>query len=117
MADVVLKDKNGNLVNYSPVPDKLSVPGHDHNNNGTKYKYTRFAAMKMYSVRPADGGSLVTKQFLNFASNDYWFNGFTEIELLQYGHQNAAGDNVLQFVITSKELTVGTVYTTGELYD
>lgn len=117
MADVVLKDKNGSLKNYSPVPDKMSVPGHDNDNKETTFKYTRFAAMKMYSIRPADGGFLVTKQFLNFASDDYWFNGFTESELLQYGHQNASGDNILQFVITSKELTVGNVYATDELYD
>lgn len=117
MADVVLMNKDGSPVGYSPVPDKISVPGHDHDNKETTYKYTRFAAMKMYSVRPVDGGFMVTKRFLNLPSDNYWFNGFTESELLQYGHQDASGDNILQFVITSKELTVGNVYTINELYD
>lgn len=115
-ADIVLKNKNGNPVSYSPVPDKISVPGHDNDNKETTYKYTRFAAMRMYTLRGnGDSGWQVTHQILNLAFNDYWFSGITENELKEYGDQKT-GQWGVNFILTSKVLTVGNIYTNNELF-
>lgn len=116
MADVVLMNKDGSPVVYSPVPDKISVPGHDHDNKETTYKYTRFAAMRMYTLRLiVNSGWQVTHQILNLASNDYWFSGIDENELKEYGDQNGGLWGV-KFILTSKVLTVGNIYTNNELF-
>ena len=116
MADIVLMNKDGSPVGYSPVPSKIAVPGHDNDNKETTYEYTRFAAMKMYTLRGVtDSGWQVTHQILNLASNDYWFSGINENELKEYGNQNGGLWGV-SFILTSKVLTVGNIYTNNELF-
>lgn len=115
MANIVLKDKNGTPVNYSPVPAKLSVHGYDNNGEETDYQYVRLAYMYCYSIKVvSEGVFLVTNKFPLLNLSGFSYTGFSENEMREYGFQTN-GSWGMNIIYTTKNLTVGNTYNAEDL--
>lgn len=115
MADIVLKDKNGSPVNYNPVPEKISVKGHDNDGEEKNYQYVRLVNMKCYSIKPvSEGVLLVTNKFPMLNVSGFSYTGFSENEMREYGFQTNGlwGMNI---IYTTKNLIVGNAYNAEDL--
>lgn len=108
MANVVLKDKNGNPVTYSGVKE-VGLPQED----GTTTSFIDASTLYCYYAAP-NGDDLIIKlqgNILVYANGPCGVTAILNDAALQdYGGNNAAAVRTLYLVFTTKKLTVGSTY-------
>ena len=118
MAGIVLKDRNGNAVEYSGA-NQIRVPHQDSEGNVSKKKLTRMSSLKAYVVIASDvisGGYKVTKKLSTFPTDDFFMSEFSVEDCEEFGYETSTGSHKLIVFLTPKSLTVGKSYAVTDMY-
>lgn len=114
MANVVLKDLNGNEVEYSGVT-QIKAPVRNSAGELVTRKFTTIESLKAYAIETADsvGGTACYKILdrLQYLPSE----NFIMFSLSDEDYQSYGGDGVICFV-TTKSLTVGNTYLATDMY-
>ena len=116
MADIVLKDVNGNDTEYNGVT-QLRFPGCDVDGNATTFKFTHFSGMYCYTYIPLGDSVQITHKISSLGTNDVWFTGINTEDIEEWGYQLDDGTYSVGILITTNgNLVVGNTYTDEELW-
>jgi hypothetical protein len=109
MANIVLKDKNGNPVTHEGITQIEAV-----NAAGGTRKYSELQTINCYLAAYENSQYRVTAKApsLMFTRGPDGASIMVDASTIEnYGYVNANGANLLQIIVTTKTLTVGESYT------
>lgn len=116
MADIVLKNRNGEDVTYAGVTE-LTLHTADGGTQ-TFEKPLRMTNLYFYFVDNVDGGYLVThKERAFLGGNNGVVFGSRESTLKEYGFVNSDGEYQMTIVLSKNDLEVGQTYTFAQVFD
>lgn len=108
MADIVLKDKNGNDIEYSGIM-------HVKIGNEVFSQATEKIDLHCYFYVPLGDSIRISKKVFAAGNESLWFTGLNENEMKEYGYQLTGGTWAVGILITKNgNLVEGEEYTTVE---
>ena len=112
--NIVLSDKDGNPIAYEGV-NQIKVPGYGWDGEDSQKIFTRLPSLNAYFVKDAPGGYLVMK-YLGLAAWDQFCTCLvSEADCREFGDTNSEGVYRLRVIYSTKNLSVGNVYSGTEL--
>lgn len=115
MAGILLKDRSGNIGEYSSIT-QINSKYKDNSGNLSKHKFTRMASLYAYAVyQQTDGTYLIQKALDYIPSDNFFYFGLYESEFENLA-TGTSGSRWVGLWLTTKLLTVGNTYAAEDMY-